>query len=194
MERKWLVYCLVLTIFYIPSLYLIGYLLTPPDYVFISLGNPDKTMQLAAMKSYIWQFKNPYFVDDTLIFHNPIVGSVYLLPFLFFPDVMIIFESVFFFFYLVVSFVLIRYLIKSKKERNITFLFFTLIYSTTSILYFWAIGDYTEFSHISSFGQFQVSASIYYSASLIFAYLGLFSPKKFRIESLLPSIFNDIGK
>ncbi len=170
-------FCVVFTIFYVPFFYIFQYAMTPEGQNYVSL-NRDEAIQISTMKSRTWEYKNPYDLDND-IFHDPILGSFYLSALLGLLPInmitMIVLKSVFFFLYLIVSFLLIEALTHSKKERKMAFIIFTLVYGSLSIFLFWHVGLNFTVPYYTTFGQFAVSSQIYYIIPIALAYFGLLS-------------------
>ena len=125
-----------------PLHYALLFFFPPENNIF--LGYPDDTLMLTLMKSPAWNFDDPWSFDGGKVWHNPLIGSVYLfislgaIPFLFKLDLylsFIFFKFLFSVIYFIVVYNLLSVFIKSGKERNVALLIFMFVAGLGGLIY-----------------------------------------------------------
>src|SRR3989344_8750129 len=139
-EKKWLVLILFLSLIN-PLHYLLFILLPQENSAFT--GFVDDGLMLSLMQSSSRNFEDPWSAGGS-VFHNPLVGSIYLFlllgsPLLFFkinPYILfILYKFIFAVIYYIVAYNFMKFFIKDKKILSTAFLLFMLAAGIGGIIY-----------------------------------------------------------
>jgi hypothetical protein len=176
--KKWLVVIFFLSML-IPLEYVYWGYFHPDGYVFAGF-RADEAMQLAAMKSYLWNFNTPWSQKDISVFHDPILGSPYILVSLGMVALitklnplflLAISKGIFAFFYLIAVYHLMGRLIR-KREKDIAFFFFAVTQGISGLAYIFLAGNVPT-GHLVWGGILSTTKVIFYSVPLMTGCLSL---------------------
>lgn len=202
-KKKYIILSFLLLSSLVPLLYLIKLFYPLPGYPvytqFFSVGG-DEVTYMAAAKSVLWSFQNPFFFNNITIFHDPFLGSPYMWAFIgtvsyiFSADtgfVYILFRFMFSFLFFIVVYETLKLFFKSKFQRNISFLFYLTLGGIGGMVYILLYlfqGSIPEnVAGVLLFNGVSNNPSIYHVASMLFGYLSwifLFNNKRALLTAL----------
>lgn len=156
----------------------------------------DEMTHLAATKSVLWSFQNPFFFNNMTIFQDPYPGSPYMLAFIGIISyissvdpgiILILMETAFLFLYFIVIYEILRHFFKEESQRNASFLFYLTLGGVGGLIYlalFVFQGNVPEsLAGVLLFNGISGGTAVYHTASLFFGYLSLLLLFKNRIYS-----------
>lgn len=156
----------------------------------------DEVTHLAATKSVLWYFQDPFFFNNMTIFQDPFPGSPYMLALIGIISytssvdpgtIMILMKVVFLFLYFIVIYGIIRYFFKEEFQRNTSFLLYLTLGGVGGLAYLMIFifqGNVSgSLAGVLLFNGISGGTAVYHTASLFFGYLSLLLMLKNKIYS-----------
>ncbi len=183
-EKKWMLFAIVYSIAHTILIYAAQAAATPQGMVYIN-SRPDEMITQASMAAYKFGFLHPYVPGNTLVFADPVMGSVYIFTVLgLLPNslwAIAAMRFVLLLFYIIAAMLLIQLFSNNNRQRNVTIIIFFLVLSSFGVMNFWNDLRPSWFQFESGYGHLGVASQLYYPVVLGAGYAALWALAQRRI-------------